>query len=169
MFCNLQFTFFICHFATTQFWIWKYKFYIEFLYVNFKNIAVHDSIARLKFYKLLCIRTILKTLVLCSFFPFCSICQLFGHIFFYMVICHSVTLYTASKWNRRHNKQKYYGLVINKHSWSKTENIKEYRWNRTLSHAKQLLTQLLYLLLKQLLLTVMLDTEVVVVAIYITA
>ena len=34
-FWNLQFTFFICNFAMTQFYLGKYKFYIEFLYVNF--------------------------------------------------------------------------------------------------------------------------------------
>ena len=47
-----------------------------------------------------------KTLVPRSIFPFCSICQLFGHIFFYIAVCHSVSLHAASKWNRRHNKQK---------------------------------------------------------------
>ena len=36
-FCNLQFTFLICNFAKTQFWLWKYKFYIEFFYLNFKK------------------------------------------------------------------------------------------------------------------------------------
>ena len=59
-FCNLQFTFFICNLATTQFWLWKYKFYLEFLSVNFKNIAVHNSIVRLNFHVLLCIRPIFQ-------------------------------------------------------------------------------------------------------------
>ena len=58
------------------------------------------------FYKLLLIRTIFKTLVLRSIFPFCSICQLFGRIFLYIAASHFVTLHTTSKWNHRYNKQK---------------------------------------------------------------
>ena len=67
-----------------------------------KNIAVHDSIARLNFYQHCRIRPILKTLVLRSIFPFCSIWQLLYHVFFYIAVCDSVTS-TAFK---RNHKQK---------------------------------------------------------------
>ena len=76
------------------------------------------AVARLNFSQLLCITPIFKTLVLHSVFPFGSICQLFCHSFFYIAVCHSVTLHAASKQNHRHNKQKWYDLVISKYTWS---------------------------------------------------
>ena len=49
-FCNLQFTFFICNFATTQFWLWKYKFYIEFINVNFWKYSCPRFNCEVKFW-----------------------------------------------------------------------------------------------------------------------
>ena len=79
-------------------WLWKYKFYTEFLFVNFfKKIVAHDLITRSNFYQLLRIRPLLKTSVVRSIFSFSSICQLFlcKHLF-YIVVCYSVTLHTTS-------------------------------------------------------------------------
>ena len=137
-------------------WRWKYKFSTEFLYVDFKSIAVHDSIARLDFYQLLRISLIFKTWVLRSISPFCSICQLFCHIFFTSL---SVTPLLCI--------QPLNGIIIiiSKNSTALLSiNIVEVidrwwsRWSRTLSYAEQLQ------LLKRLLLTVMSGTGVVVAA-----
>ena len=96
------------------------------------------NICERNFYQLLRIRQILETLVFRSIFPFYSICQLFCVTFFYIAVCLSVILHTASKsnhrykkhvcprvilhttskWNHRYKKQKEYGLVISKHSWN---------------------------------------------------
>ena len=52
------------------------------------------------------ISLIFRTLALFSIFPFCSIFQLFCHIFFYIAVCHSVTAFChSSKLNHRHNEQ----------------------------------------------------------------
>ena len=102
--CNFHFSFAILQRHNFDFG--NTSFILSFYMQTFKNIAVHDSIARLNFYQLLRIRPIFKTLVLCSIFPFFSICQLFGDIFFYIAACLSFTLHTASKWNHRRNEQK---------------------------------------------------------------
>ena len=79
--------------------------------VSLFKIQLQDQI----FNSLLRIRPIFKTLALHSIFLFGSICdQSFCHNF--IVVCHSITLHTASKSNHKHNNQKQYGLVINKHS-----------------------------------------------------
>ena len=69
-----------------------------------------------QYMRLFHISPIFITLVLISIFLFCSICQFFCPICFYIAVCHTITLHTASKLNYRHNKQNYYGFVIKKHS-----------------------------------------------------
>ena len=64
------------------------SFILSFYMQTFKTISVYESTARLNFCQLLHIRPIFKTLILRSIFPFCSICQSFDHIFFYITVCY---------------------------------------------------------------------------------
>ena len=65
-------------------------FILSFHMKTFKNIAIHNLIARLDFHQVLRIRPIFNTLVVCYIFPFCSICQVFCNIFFDIAVCLSV-------------------------------------------------------------------------------
>ena len=77
--------------------------YSIFLRLAFKNVYIHNSslFSKLKFYQhceFFGISQLSKSLMFLSIFPFCSIYQLFCHIFFKSLF--------VSKPSHRHNKQK---------------------------------------------------------------
>ena len=96
---------------------------LSFSMETFKNIAVQNSFVRLNFYQLFASDQSSKFYFSAPSFCFAAFVNYLLSSLFTSLSVTLLLYIRASKWNHRHNKQKEYGLVINKLSWSNRPRI----------------------------------------------